>query len=448
MFMRALVAILFVFSTLALAGENAVLIQMRELQSQMDQLKKKVESQDQLIGDQKETIDYLVGMRKRSFGTSPAARALGDHAGHDHSGHEKGSAEESGGAKTGTGTVRISAVVDTAFRYYDGPADTTDRPAGSDFSIRTAQFIFSGDLSEHYRAYMVFNAIPDAAEGDEAAPDLEEAAIVYTPTDNLSFKAGRFFAPFGRLAPMHGHALPFVTLPSSLQDFIGGESIADGAAVEAKFFGDRLTVNAGVFNKLGEGFPLLNPSGTRRSVDELTYLLRAFTHFNPAAEHRLEVGASGLLVPDSTMHRNLVGLDLNYLWKPCGKKRLIWGTELMRNELRTTFNTAEPDEAPVFRRDQRSGFGGYSYVEYFVNDKLSLGPRIDAFENTDPTREERRGYEKTYTMLLTYRVGGENNRVRLEASRHEFFSGQRSNELYLQWTVELGSHDHGHEHSH
>ena len=54
------------------------------------------------------------------------------------------------------------------------------RPAGADFNLRTAELFISADVDPFTRAYAVINASADAANNDEAALSVEEAAIVTT----------------------------------------------------------------------------------------------------------------------------------------------------------------------------------------------------------------------------------------------------------------------------
>ena len=137
------------------------------------------------------------------------------------------------------------------------------------------------------------------------SPSLEEAAIYTTSLSHVSIKGGRFFMPFGRLDMIHDHDLPFTTRPPSLDNYIGGESQGDGVQVQALMPMDHfLQFTGGVFNKAGADFPI-QPVGTRRDAEDLTYFTKALTSFDSAQDHTFEWGVSSLQVPDSNTRRSL-----------------------------------------------------------------------------------------------------------------------------------------------
>jgi hypothetical protein len=157
-----------------------------------------------------------------------------------------------------------------------------------------------------------------------------------------------------------------------------------------------------------------------------------------------DAGISTVQVPDHLIRRNLVNLELTYTWFDHGTgmpPRLIWGTEVMRNEARTRFESIDDDGDVTLVRESKRGYGGYSYVEYFWHRRLSFGARADLFQPTDPTEARSRNFEQTYTAFLTYRMSP-SARVRFEANRYDYADGQSANEFYLQWTVLWGAHSH------
>ncbi|HYG75882.1 MAG TPA: porin [Planctomycetota bacterium] len=442
------VAVLVCFSFLSHGGEDSSEL-LRTMQKQLELLTSRMDQQARIIAEQQQKIDEqnrIIGlsMGKRSIGSSPGAAILERIEDMEY---QVEHATKLASRKPAESTIKVEAAIDTAFRYFDGDASETDRPAGNDFSVRSAQLSFSGTIDKHFKAFMVLNAIPSSDENDEAAMELEEAAVVTTSLSPVRVRGGRVFADVGRFSSFHTHDLPFVTRPGSLERYVGGESVADGIDVQAELpISHLLRITGGVFNKVGEEFPLLNATGDRRNGAELTFLLKALSSFDIGDAHTFSAGVSTLQVPDQLIRRNLINLELLYSWRPDGRnKRLVWGSELMRNEQRTRFitNLAEVElgDDPILKRESRSGFGGYSYLEYFYNTHWSFGARVDAFQNTDPSVETRRTYEQTYSLFTTYRFS-ESSLLRFEAGRHEFFSGNSANEFFLQWTVLLGGHSH------
>jgi hypothetical protein len=447
---RVLVVLAVVLS-LSARADDEVVAQLKLMKAQLDKLAEKVDSQQQTISAQQKKIDdqerklLSIAAGPAPVGNGPGAKILERLENVEYqAAHASKLAARAGKEET---KLHVEAAVDTAFRYYDGRARNAERPAGNDFSVRSAQLSFSAQVDKHFKSYIVLNAIPDAEEGDEAAPELEEAAIYTTSLDKIQVKGGRFFADFGRLSSFHNHDLPFTTRPRSLEAYVGGESIGDGVQIQYQLpVTPFVQITAGAFNKLGEGFPLLNAAGDRRNGAELTYLFKAFSRFDLSDDHRIEAGVSSIQVPDHLIRRNLNNLELRYTWRPDNKPRLVWGTELMRNELRTRFVTNAEDvellgDDPILARETRSGFGGYSYLEYFWDRNWSFGTRVDAFQNTDPAEESSRTYDQTYSLFATYRFT-DASFIRFEGNRREYFNGDNANEFYLQWSVLLGGHSH------
>ncbi|MCW8129450.1 MAG: hypothetical protein KIS92_03620 [Planctomycetota bacterium] len=450
--------------------------ELQALQERVESLSRKLESQEKLIQSQDQRLKeqenlltvYRPGGGKIAQG--PAGEVL-----ERLKRAEQQSAEALKAAarrKPNDFNMSIGAAVDTAFRYFDGNNAKADRPAGNDFQLRGAEVVFYADVDPYFKSYLVLSAEADAADNDEAVPGVEEAAIYTTSLSHVQVKGGRFFVPFGRLSPVHNHDLPFVDRPLSLENYVGGESGGDGVQVRAllptsHFF----QVTGGVFNKVGGEYPLHQPleeidaTNSRRGGAELTYFLKLLTSFELGESHSFELGASAIEVPDQAKRRNLVNLEFTYRWHPAGsplRERLVWGTELMRNEVRVPFlrdftvdadgdgvpddadgDGVEDTETRLLRRNV-TGWGGYSYVEYFLSRHWSLGGRADFFQPADPTEDRtntRNTYEQTYSLFATYRFS-EFGRIRGQLNRHEYRDGDSSNEFLLQWTVFWGAHTH------
>jgi len=340
--------------------------------------------------------------------------------------------------------MAIGAAVDTSFGYTSVRAGDYDRPAGADFRMRGAELVFSMDVDPFFKSYLVVNASGDGENNDEATLSVEEAAIYTTSLSHVTVKGGRFFAPFGRLSSIHDHDLPFTTRPRSLDTYVGAESGGDGVQVQALIpIQHFLQITGGAFNKLGGEFPLLNATGQHRDGSEMTFFLKALTSFDYCNDHTVELGASAIEVPSDRIHRDLTNVEVTYKWHPkigsALKEKLIVGAELMRNCVRTQF---EVDAGPprVLSADRRTGYGGYAYAEYFHTRHWSMGARADFFQNVDPTLASTRT-DQTYTAFATYKFS-EFSRLRIEASRHEYFNGRQGNEFLIQWTAFWGAHAH------
>ena len=494
---------------LNLHAEDTLTAQFSAMQEQLNHLSKKVEDQQKLIElQQKQLLNYQSSARP--LGTSPGAQLLDRMDRMDRVERKSDDALKAANRKKpGDFNMAIGGAVDTSFRYYNGPNKHADgRAGGDDFQLRGAEAIFYGDIDPYFRGYVVMNAADDAADPNaESKVTVEEAAIETTSLSHVKVKGGRFFVPFGKLSNIHDHDLPFVDRPRSLDRFVGGESLGDGVMVSALLPASNFwQMNAGVFNKVGANYgqrngvnlDAANPVTNRRSSAELTYFGKVLTSMDAGNDHTFELGISTLQVPDRKIRRNLVDLDFTYKWHPAGtemKERLVWGTELMRNQeaLRITRNydftflivddAGNPVDSngdgildtaaatrPVFKRTTRTNYGGYSYVEYFLSRHWSLGGRFDFnrdfgdFTPGQPTnalgndgqpwlaadgsiqpyikRSSAGGYDSTESLFVTYKFS-EFSRLRFQASRHQYSDRDSANELLLQWTVFMGAHTHG-----
>lgn len=348
----------------------------------------------------------------------------------------------------------------------------SNRPAGADFNLRSAELFVAAEVDPFTRAYATINASADAAGNDEATLRVEEAAIVTTRLPyNLTARGGRFFANFGTLAPRHNHDLPFVDRPPSLDTFVGGESQTNGVEVSwlapTSFY---LRVTGAVGNKLGGDTRNGVPANQSRPIKGLTYLGRLQTYYDINDDHNIEVGASVAETPDADdasvpptgkFERRLVGMDFKYRWFPLGsglRQSLTVAGEVLHD-----LGEADPvnggPRRDMFGNPSRRGvWGGYAYAEYRLSKEWRPGFRFDYFQLqsepllvTNPgtglfgsTRNATgsRTDNRTWSPYLTW-YPSEFQRLRLQYNRADRGNANDVNEFFLQWTVFLGSHSHG-----
>src|SRR6185295_4486892 len=109
---------------------------------------------------------------------------------------------------------------------------------------------------------------------------------------NLTVKGGRFFADFGRLSKFHDHDLPFVNRPQVLDNFVGGESQADGAEINwLSPLSQYLTLTFGAYNKIGADNEQVN-NNVPRALSRFTYLARPATFFSLNDSNSVDLGAT------------------------------------------------------------------------------------------------------------------------------------------------------------
>ena len=348
----------------------------------------------------------------------------------------------------------------------------SNRPAGADFNLRSAELFITADVDPFTKAYGVLNASADAAGNDEATLGVEEAAIITTRLPyNLTVRGGRFFADFGTLAHRHDPELPFVDRPPSLDAFVGGESQTNGVEVSwlapTPFY---LKMTGAVGNKLGGDTVDGVSAGQSRPIKGLTYLGRLLTYFDINDDHNIEIGGSIAETPDADdvsapptgrFERRLIGMDFKYRWYPLG--RGLRQNLTLAGEWLYDVGEANPVNggrrvnvlgAPV----RQGAWGGYAYAEYRLSKEWRPGFRFDYYQlQSEPLLVTNPGTglpastlnatgnrtdNRTWSPYLTW-YPSEFQRLRFQYNRADRGNANDVNEFFLQWTVFLGSHGHG-----
>jgi hypothetical protein len=328
----------------------------------------------------------------------------------------------------------IGLVIDTVGSY------TRD---GGNFEFRSAELGLSATVDPFARAYAFINGTQDSVE-------VEEAAIVTTSLPyNLTVKGGRFFAEFGRLAHFHDDALPFVNRPTVLDQYVGGESQADG--VEVSWLAPTsqyINLTAGMYNKIGAENERVSNS-VPRTLPQFTYLGRAATFFNLGDAHSIDLGATLAYTPQVAIEndamRQLWGVDLTYRYIPPGEaayRGLTWGTEVLYNTERRPFNTIiqDVDTGELISETslkRHHAFGLYSYIEPRLSRRFYPGFEFQWVQALDP------GVVNT-TVFAPYLTLWASDFQRFRLQYYNIAQpGGHDNQGFLQWTVVLGTHVHG-----
>ena len=442
----ALVAATILSARAASAVDETTMDQLvRELEAmkrRLEKVEKQTQEQQQIIQRQNETIQRLSGQKVAPAAPAPATAAS----------EAPGTAGSAQIEKTVTESVlrRIQPALTAANKTFpsqfnpaigfviDSVASYSSQKGGN-FEFRSGEIGISAEVDPFVRGYAILNGTSDGFE-------VEEAAITTTSLPyNLALKGGRFFADFGRLSKIHDHDLPFVNRPKVLDEYVDGESQADG--VESSWLvpiSHYLTLTAGAYNKIGADNERVD-NEVPRDYSEFTYLGRAFTFLSLSDANSLDLGASGAFTPkvkeDDGAERSLAGLDLTYRYTPLEQasyRGLTWGTELLYNDENRPVGgfPATPSGAPlVFRR--RGAFGLYSYVETRLTRRYIPGFLFEYVQDIN----EGIGDTLAYSPYLTV-WASEFQRIRLQYTRLEA-PAQHDNQFFLQWTVILGSHVHG-----
>lgn len=323
------------------------------------------------------------------------------------------------------------------------------------FLLRGAELNVEAPVDPYLKAWAIVNANAGEVALEEAT--LETTALPY----NLTLRGGRLFAAFGRLGHFHGHELPVIDRPKSLEDFLGGETQGDGWELSYLLPTEHY-VNAtlGMYNKLGaENARAAN--NVPRSLNGFTYLGRVNTTLEFADDHQVDLGVSSAWTPRRVVTENMAtttsghvvgvvtkkntwrtlnGVDMTYRWQPAAGglyKGFLWGTEVFQNNERTYGLNVSDDRLP---KDRVMSYGGYSFVQL----KLGRHWRPTVLYDIAQTLDAPRTNTNTMTLAMTYDVT-EFQRVRAAFSQEtNSLPGAWHNDVVgLQWTAVFGHHVHG-----
>jgi hypothetical protein len=326
----------------------------------------------------------------------------------------------------------IGFIVDTVFSH--------SRQNKSNFEFRSAEIGISGNIDPFARAYGIINGTTDRV-------DVEEAAIVTTSLPwGLTVKGGRFFAEFGRLSTFHDHDLPFVNRPLVLDEYVGGESQADGVEVNWLVpIPHYVSFTAGMYNKIGADNERVD-NNVPRDLSEFTYLARLSTYFNLTEYLGVDLGTSDAYTPEVRIEglkpRNLFGVDLTVRYTPPSQaayRGLIWGTEfLINHEARPGIVPTEDSPNQVFRF--KDAFGLYSYLEARLTRRYYPGVLYQWVQDIDRPSLATWSISPYFTIWLS-----EFQRLRLQYTHVESNQPRTrpsDDQFFLQWTAVIGSHVH------
>lgn len=264
-----------------------------------------------------------------------------------------------------------------------------------------------------------------AFEDDEI--EIEEIIVSFLLTNNLSFRGGKFFAPFGKHNLLHTHSFPFVDAPLINEEILGEEGINEVgfgvsfllpitwfSEIDLQFLeGDNDLFNGPSNNDF---LPLAHWKNLVDLTDELT----------------AELGGSFAygrndLVTGPYNHTTLVGADLTFKWKPSSRelyRTLIWQTEFMHS-------SREVDKQGI-----------YSFLQYQFERRWWVQGRYDYF--TIPRDAVGGGGEVAqdkyrYAALVAF-VPTEFSAIRLQYNYLNPSVSENEHQVFLQLNFTIGSH--------
>jgi len=295
-----------------------------------------------------------------------------------------------------------------------------------DFNFNEAEFSFQSVVDPYARADFYLSLSKDPSSGNYEA-DVEEAYLttLELPAD-LQLKAGKFRSAFGRVNPVHPHALPFIDVPDALVNYFGDDGMkSEGLSLSwlvpnPMDFYQELTVEA-------TDVPLGNSDFVRSSQNKYFFLahLKNFWDLTPNAT--LELGLSGMTGPnDSTYATSVAALDLTYKWKPLQfntYQSFVWHTEAF-------LNNAKVSDTNVIH-----SMGLYSFATYQLEKRWFLTGRFDYSNLPYQSALVQRSYSATLGWYAT-----EFQKIELEGKLTSSNFHDQFSQAMLRWIFVIGSH--------
>lgn len=341
-------------------------------------------------------------------------------------------------------------------------------PKNQGFTLQNVELTLAGVVDPYLRgdSHIVF-AI------DEEGETIVEVEEAYLSTLDLPFhlelRAGQFFTAFGRINPTHPHSWDFVDQPVVNSRFMGPDGLRSPGAQLAwltplPFFAE---LALSVQNARGETLPsFLGVAGDsvagrtllEREVngpEDLLYLARVRTSFDPLDTLTLLLGASALFGPnasgDETSTR-IYGADLTLRWRPLESDRgwpfVAWQSEAMYRNYEAGAITGE--DAALAPETSLGDLGFYSQLLWGFARPFVVGARYDlaqgeehavALAEYDSASDALRDERQRLSFVLSY-YPSEFSKVRLQYNydRAEFLSASAAHSTFLQFEILFGAH--------
>jgi hypothetical protein len=414
-----------------------------ELRKELDAVKKQLRRVEQQMNEQAELIRKLMAEKPVAAPTAPPP-AIATEEEHRKAEELKRTIEEDIAEKIQPALAAANKTFPSQFNpgiaFVIDTVGSYSRRNQANFEFRSGELNLLANIDPFARAYAIINGTNNGVDVEEAW--MQTTSLPY----NLAVKGGRMFADFGRLSKWHDHDLPFVNRPTPLDDYVGGESQADGVETSwlVPLTSQYVNLTGGWYNKMGANNDRVSNTQSR-TFSQFTYMGRANTYFNLGDAHGVDLGVSNAYTPrvvvDQNQSRNLLDVDLTYRYTPLSQaayRGFIWGSEFLLNSENRQQNTdetqANPDVASVFSRV--NAFGMYSYLEARLTRRFFPGFMFEYTQDINGVEGAAEGYSPYLTIWPS-----EFQRFRLQYT-HLSQPGGNDDQFFLQWTVVLGTHAH------
>jgi hypothetical protein len=298
--------------------------------------------------------------------------------------------------------------------YEFGPNDQR-----SPFKLDEAEVAFQAFVDPYAKANFFFSFTPEGVDVEEGY-----AQFVTLPW-NLTAKAGKFKALFGKANTWHTHVRPWVDQPLVIHNFFGDEQFhGDGISVSKVFPNPAAFIEA-----TGELYSSDLPGVfERRKYDDLAYNTHLKAFKDLSENSNVEVGTSWARGTIADGHNTFGGVDVTYRWKPLqqGLYRGLIGRF----------------EGMIDKRDDadRRLRGFYTSLDYQLGQRWFTGVRLDSADETPSLAQVAPGTrDRGLSATLTF-WPSEFSQLRGQLRRTRYGNVKTANELLLQLQFAIGAH--------
>jgi hypothetical protein len=304
--------------------------------------------------------------------------------------------------------------------YTDQGRNDNSREVKTGLKVQEVELRFTANIDTYLHGDLTI-----AFEGDEV--EVEEIIASLLATNNLSFRIGKFFTPFGKHNQLHTHAFPFIDAPLINEEILGEEGINEVGVGAALLLPTPWFSEVDLLLLEGENDLFNGPLN-----DDFLYMTHLKNLVELTDELTAELGGSFAygrndLVNGPYNSTTLVGADLTFKWKPSGRelyRTLIWQTEFIQSS----------------RDVVKKGF--YSLVQYQFARRWWAQGRYDFF--TIPRDTVGGGGEVSqdkirYTALVAF-APSEFSALRLQYNFLDQSAAENEHQVLLQLNFTFGSH--------
>ena len=254
--------------------------------------------------------------------------------------------------------------------------------------------------------------------------DVEEGYMQFvTLPYDLTAKAGKFKALFGKDNTWHAHVRPWIDQPLVIHNFFGDEGFNDDGISVSKSIANPWNAFVEATGEVFEGH-VANVFESK-GANDLIYNTHLKVFRDISENDNIEVGTSYTRGTLNDVHNQFAGLDVTYRWKP--PQRGLYNSFIGRLE---AISNKRGDADSTLH-------GFYASADYQLSRRLFTGIRLDSADRfVNGATPNDRGVSATLTFWPS-----EFSQLRGQLRRMRYGDvGKSVNELLLQLQFSIGAH--------